>query len=65
MQGCIHVQVTSPSNRVMYEGSGESEGRFAFTTAETGDYKACFTARGMPDHAHLLAIGRNVRLPSS
>lgn len=49
----------------MYEGSGESEGRFAFTTAETGDYKACFTARGMPDHAHLLAIGRNVRLPSS
>jgi emp24/gp25L/p24 family/GOLD len=48
----ISLQVTDPKNKIVYEKKGELDGRFAFTTTETGDYKACFTARGAMSILH-------------
>jgi hypothetical protein len=31
---------------VLYEKKDVTQGQFAFTTKEDGDFKACFTAKG-------------------
>jgi emp24/gp25L/p24 family/GOLD len=56
----VSLQVTDPKNKIVYEKKGELDGRFAFTTTEAGDYKACFTARGAM--SILLAVARSLHL---
>lgn len=46
---CWHVQVEDPGGSVLYEKKDVTQGQFAFTTKEEGDFKACFTAKGRPN----------------
>ena len=39
-------QVEDPAGSVLYEKKDVTQGQFAFTTKEDGDFKACFTAKG-------------------
>lgn len=43
----LAVQVEAPSGTVLYDQKGLQSGQFAFTTKEDGDFKACFTAKGI------------------
>lgn len=39
------VKVEDPAGTVLYEKKDVTQGQFAFTTKEDGDFKACFTAK--------------------
>jgi p24 family protein delta-1 len=42
----VSSQVEDPAGSVLYEKKDVTQGQFAFTTKEDGDFKACFTAKG-------------------
>eukprot|EP00983_Pelagomonas_calceolata_P042160 1138376-Pelagomonas_calceolata.AAC.4 len=44
---CVSVQVEGPHSGVLYEKKDVSEGQFAFTAKIGGEYKACFSVRGV------------------
>ncbi|EKX47242.1 hypothetical protein GUITHDRAFT_152203, partial [Guillardia theta CCMP2712] len=42
----IEIQVTDPFEKIIYTKDDISQGKFAFTTATTGDYIVCFHNKG-------------------
>ncbi len=41
-----HSQVEDPHGTILHESTGKAEGQFAFTSKQSGEYKACFAVRG-------------------
>lgn len=43
----IHWQVEDPNGAVVHETNAKAEGQFAFTAKVPGEYKACFSVKGV------------------
>lgn len=43
----VAVTVTDPANSVVYSKPSSSDGKFAYTAARDGEYRACFTNSGL------------------
>lgn len=58
----IEVRVTSPKGVVLYRKQNADKGKYAFTTAESGDYQMCFVNTLSPGMAYSQGLKRRIQL---
>lgn len=53
---CLFSQVTSPYGNNLHHKENVTQGQFAFTTAESGNYVACFWMEGKHQEEATLSL---------